>query len=48
MIAAAGVSLLESGQFTLLAAANIAAGTALIRFGVKEWRLAAGEKTNGV
>jgi hypothetical protein len=48
MITVAGVSMLGSGQFTLIAIANIIAGMALIRFGVKEWRSSAREEPHGI
>jgi len=48
MISVAGVSMLGGGQFTLIAIANIIAGTALVRFGVKEWRSSAGEEPHGI
>lgn len=48
MIAIAGVSMLQSGQFNVIAIANIIAGAALVRFGVKEWRSSAGEESHGI
>ena len=48
MIAVAGFAMLESGQFTIIAFANIVAGAALVRFGVKEWRSSAGKESHGI
>jgi hypothetical protein len=48
MIAVAGVSMLQSGQWNVLGIANIIAGAALVRFGVKEWRSSAGEESHGI
>ena len=48
MIAVAGVGILDSGQFTIIAFANIIAGAALIRFGVKEWRSSPGKESRGI
>ena len=48
MIAMAGVSMLQSGEWNVLGIANIIAGAALVRFGVKEWRSSAGEESHGI
>lgn len=48
MITFAGISILGSGQFTLVAIANIVAGVALARFGVKEWRSSAEKEPDGI
>jgi hypothetical protein len=48
MIVVAGFGMLESGQFTIIAFANIIAGAALVRFGVKEWRSSAGKESHGI
>ncbi|GEM_PF-2041788 len=48
IIVVAGISMLGSGQFTLLAIANIIAGAALVRFGLKEWRSSAREEPHGI
>ena len=48
MIIVAGVSMLQSGQFNLLAFGNIIAGIALIRFGVKEWRSSPEKESHGI
>jgi hypothetical protein len=48
MIALAGLGMLQSGQFKVFAFANIIAGAALVRFGVKEWRSSPGEESHGI
>ena len=44
----AGISMLQSGQSSLLGGASIAAGFMLVAFGVKEWRSSPGEPQHGV
>jgi hypothetical protein len=48
MIAVAGFGMIGSGQFTIIAFANIIAGAALIRFGVKEWRSSPEKESHGI
>ena len=48
IVAIAGLSMLESGQLTLLAFANIIAGVAFVRFGVKEWRSSPEKESHGI
>lgn len=40
--------MLQSGEWNVLGIANIIAGAALVRFGVKEWRSSAGEESHGI